>query len=81
MRMPTSCAEGTSLSRANSWDAPTVFSERTFKMTPIDCGALGFQPTASSAMGAPGATSRGAFPPVETALSFDPEEAALSRAE
>ena len=81
MRMPTSCAEGTSLSRANSWDAPTVFSERTFKMTPIDCGALGFQPTASGAMGAPGATSRGAFPPVETTLSFDPEEAALSRAE
>jgi hypothetical protein len=81
MRMPTSCAEGTSLSRANSWDAPTVFSERTFKMTPSDCGALGFQPTASGAMGAPGATTRGTFPPVETALSFDPEEAALSRAE
>jgi hypothetical protein len=81
MRMPTSCAEGTSLSRANSWDAPTVFSERTFKMTPTDCGALGFQPTASGAMGAPGATTRGSFPPVETTLKFDPEEAALSRAD
>ena len=30
MRMPTSCAQGTSLSRANSWEAPTVFSEKTF---------------------------------------------------
>jgi hypothetical protein len=81
MRMPTSCAEGTSLSRANSWEAPTVFSQRTFKMTPTDCGALGFQPTASGAMGVPGATTRGSFPPVETTLRFNPEEAALSRAE
>ncbi len=81
MRMPTSCAEGTSLSRANSWDAPTVFSERTFKMTPTDCDALGFRPAASGSMGAPGATTRGTFPPVETTLVFNPEEAALSRAE
>jgi hypothetical protein len=50
-------------------------------MTPTDCGALGFQPTASGAMGAPGATTRGTFPPVATTLTFDPEEAALSRAE
>jgi len=81
MRMPTSCAEGTSLSRANSWEAPAVFSERTFLMTPTGCDALAFQPTASGAMGAPGATTRGTFPPVGTTLAFDPEEAALSRAE
>ena len=34
MRMPTSCAEGTSLSRANSWEAANVFSEKTWAMTP-----------------------------------------------
>ena len=34
MRMPTSCAEGTSLSRANSWEAQSAFSEKTFAMTP-----------------------------------------------
>ena len=77
-----SCAEGiVAEPREPGVDAPTVFSERTFKMTPTDCGALGFRPTASGAMGAPGATGRGAFPPVETTPSFDPEEAALSRAE
>src|SRR6185295_19288136 len=32
MRMPTSCATGTSLSRANSWEAPAVFSEKIFAM-------------------------------------------------
>ena len=81
MRMPTSCAQGTSLSRANSWDAQTVFSEKTFAMTPTGCDALGFNPKAEGFMGAPGATHRNDIPPVATTLKFDPEEAALKRAE
>ena len=81
MRMPTSCAEGTSLSRANSWDAPTVFSQKEFKMTPTGCDSLPFNPTAEGTMGAPGATKAHQFPPVSTTLKFDPEEAALKRAE
>jgi hypothetical protein len=81
MRMPTSCAQGTSLSRANSWDAQNVFSEKTFAMTPTGCDALGFNPTAEGFMGAPGATHRNDIPPVATTLKFDPEEAALKRAE
>jgi hypothetical protein len=40
MRMPTSCAEGNSLSRANSWDAPASFSQKdlietSFSYTPL----------------------------------------------
>ena len=81
MRMPTSCAEGTSLSRANSWDAPTAFSEKTFAMTPTGCDTLGFAPKASGYMGAPGATKRDSVVPVGSTLFFDPEEAALKRAE
>jgi hypothetical protein len=81
MRMPTSCAQGTSLSRANSWDAPAVFSEKTFLMTPTGCDKLGFSPRADGFMGAPGLTHKGDVPPVSTALRFDPEEAALKRAE
>jgi hypothetical protein len=81
MRMPTSCAPGTSRSRANSWDAPTAFSEKTFPMTPTGCASLGFNPKGDGFMGAPGITARGAVPPVGTTLRFDPEEAALKRAE
>jgi hypothetical protein len=81
MRMPTSCAPGTSLTRANSWDAMTTFSQRTFVMTPTGCDRLAFRPSASGSMGAPGITDRGEFPPVATTLRFNPEEAALSRAE
>jgi hypothetical protein len=81
MRMPTSCAAGTSLSRANSWEALTTFSQRTFVTTPTGCGSLPFRPSASGSMGAPGMTNRGDFPPVASTLKFDPEEAALSRAE
>jgi hypothetical protein len=81
MRMPTSCAEGNSLSRANSWDKPTAFSQKEFKMTPTGCGSLGFSPTAEGSMGAPGITGPQQFPPVTTTLKFDPEEAALRRAE
>jgi hypothetical protein len=81
MRMPTSCATGTSLSRANSWDAQTVFSQKTFAMTPTGCGSLGFSPKADGFMGAPGVTANGAVPPVGTTIRFDPEEAALKRAE
>jgi hypothetical protein len=81
MRMPTSCATGRSLSRANSWEASNVFSEREFLMTPTGCDALPFAPRAEGAMGAPGVTDIGDFPPVRTTLRFDPEEAALKRAE
>ena len=81
MRMPTSCAEGTSLSRANSWEAQNVFSQRTSLMTPTGCDSLGFSPTAEGSMGAPGVTHVGDFPPVSTTLRFDPEQAALKRAE
>jgi hypothetical protein len=50
-------------------------------MRPTGCAQLGFNPTAAGAMGSPGETNRGAFPPVQTTLRFNPEEAALSRAE
>jgi hypothetical protein len=81
MRMPTSCAEGTSLSRANSWEAPNAASQKEFKMTPTGCNSLGFSPKAEGSMGAPGTTGPQEFPPVTTTLKFDPEEAALQRAE
>ena len=81
MRMPTSCAEGTSLSRANSWEAQSAFSEKTFAMTPTGCDSLGFAPRASGSMGAPGLTHVEDKVPVSTTLAFDPEEAALKRAE
>ena len=81
MRMPTSCAAGTSLSRANSWDEPNVFSQKTFAMTPTGCGSLGFSPTAEGSMGAPGNTRIRSVAPVSTTLRFDPEQAALKRAE
>jgi hypothetical protein len=81
MRMPTSCAEGTSLSRANSWEATGTFSQREFKMTPTGCGSLPFAPKADGSLGAPGTTRIGQFPPISTTLKFDPEEAALKRAE
>ena len=81
MRMPTSCAEGTSVSRANSWDAPNAVSQKEFKMTPTGCNSLAFSPKAEGSMGSPGVTSAHEFPPVSTTLKFDPEEAALRRAE
>ena len=81
MRMPTSCAEGTSLSRANSWEAPNTASQKEFKMTPTGCSSLPFSATAEGSMGAPGITRARQFPPVTTTLKFDPEEAALKRAE
>ena len=81
MRMPTSCAEGNSLSRANSWEAPNSSSQKEFKMTPTGCNSLGFSPSAEGSMGAPGVTDAHEFPPVSTTLKFDPEEAALRRAE
>ena len=81
MRMPTSCAQGTSRSRANSWDAPAVVSEKTFLMTPTGCDKLGFSPRADGFMGAPGLTHKGDVPPVSTTLRFDPEQAAMKRAE
>jgi len=81
MRMPTSCAQGRSLSRANSWDASNVFSERQFLMTPTGCDKLAFNPRAEGSLGAPGVTRAGQFPPISTTLRFEPEEAALKSAE
>lgn len=81
MRMPTSCAPGTSTSRANSWDAPATSSQRSFQMTPTSCDRLGFNPSAEGSMGAPGQTKPQDFPPVSTTLRFNPEEAALKSAE
>ena len=81
MRMPTSCAEGTSVSRANSWEAAGSFSEKQFKMTPTGCNALAFAPSAEGVLGAPGVTRVGQYTPLSTTLRFDPEEAALKRAE
>jgi hypothetical protein len=81
MRMPTSCAEGTSVSRANSWEATGTLSQREFKMTPTGCDSLPFAPHAEGSLGAPGITGIGQFPPISTTLKFDPEDAALKRAE
>jgi hypothetical protein len=81
MRMPTSCATGTAVSRANSWEAPNVASEKTVQVTPTGCDALPFSATAEGSMGTPGHTNQLDFPPVSTTLKFDPEAAALKRAE
>jgi hypothetical protein len=81
MRMPTSCAQGTAVSRANSWDAPSTASQKTTTVTPTACGSLPFSASAEGSMGAPGVTKVGDFPPVSTTLKFDPEGAALKRAE
>ena len=50
-------------------------------MTPTGCNSLAFSPKAEGSMGAPGITDAREFPPVTTTLKFDPEEAALKRAE
>jgi hypothetical protein len=81
MRMPTSCATGTSLARANSYEAPNASSEKTFQLTPTGCDALGFTPSAEGSLGTPGQTRIGDFPPLETTLRLDPEQAALNRVE
>jgi hypothetical protein len=81
MRMPTSCSVKTSLSRVNSWLAPTTFSQRTSAFTPTGCSALGFSPTAVGSLGSPATTKKGSFPPLSTTLRFDPEQAALKSAE
>ena len=81
MRMPTSCAPAGSVARANSYEAPATFSEKTFSFTPSGCDKLGFSPSADGSLGAPGAIRRGSNPPLSTTLRFDPEQAALNRAE
>ena len=81
MRMPTSCTPKASLARANSYEAPSTYSEKSSTFTPTGCDRLGFAPTAAGALGAPGATARGSRPPLTTILRFDPEQAALNRAE
>jgi hypothetical protein len=81
MRMPTSCGPGTSTARVNTYSAPATFTERSFTLTPTGCDTLGFTPRAEGAVGAPGQTQRGAHPPFSTTLRFDPEQAALLRAE
>lgn len=81
MRMPTSCAPASSLARVNSYGAPGTFAQKTFTFTPTGCDQLGFTPAAEGSMGAPGATRVGAQVPFSTTLRFDPEQAALNRAE
>lgn len=62
-------------------EAPTTFSQKEVKMTPTGCDSLPFAPTAEGSMGAPGVTDVNEFPPVRTTLRFNPEHAALKRAE
>ena len=81
MRMPTSCAPATSLARVNSYGAPASFAQKTTTFTPTGCDQLEFTPTAEGSVGAPGATGVGARVPLSTTLRFDPEQAALKRAE
>jgi hypothetical protein len=81
MRMPTSCATGSSLARVNSYEAPAASSEKTFPLTPTGCETLDFAPTAAGSLGAPDQLREGDFPPLTTTLRFDPEHAALNRAE
>jgi hypothetical protein len=81
MRMPTSCGPATSLGRVNSYDAASVFSEKTWTFTPTGCDLLGFSPGATGSLGSASATKKGSFPPVSTTLHFDPEQAALKIAQ
>ena len=81
MRMPTSCATGVSLARVNSYENPAKSSERTFALTPTGCEALEFAPTAEGSLGSPEALRKGDHAPLSTTLLFDPEHAALNRAE
>jgi len=80
MRLPTACAPALSIGRASSYDSAAV-SQRTSSFTPTACSALEFDPSASGFVGAPGMTRRGDSPPFSTTLHFDPEDAALKRAE
>jgi hypothetical protein len=50
-------------------------------LTPTGCEALEFAPTAEGSLGAPDQVLEGDFPPLSTTLRFDPEHAALNRAE
>jgi hypothetical protein len=81
VRMPTACGPATSVTRANSYEAPSAFSERRSAFTPTNCAALPFEASASGSVGAPGLTGYGDHPPVSTILRFNPEHAALKRAE
>jgi hypothetical protein len=81
MRMPTSCAPTASIARVNSYQAPGTFSQRSSAFSATGCDKLGFSPAASGALGAPGAIRKGTRPPLTTTLRFDPEQAALNRAE
>jgi hypothetical protein len=81
MRMPTSCATGSSLARVNSYEAPAAFSEKTVPLTPTGCDRLAFAPTAAGSLGAPDQLLEGDVPPLSTTLRFDPEHVALNRAE
>jgi hypothetical protein len=80
MRLPTSCAPAVSIGRASSYDSSAV-SQRASSFTPTGCGALAFTPRAGGVVGAPRQTAKGDLPPVTTTLRFNPEEAALKRAE
>jgi hypothetical protein len=81
MRMPTSCGTGGSLARINSWEAPDVFSQQEYSFTPTGCDRLAFSPSAEGSLGAPDQLREKSFPPLSTTLRFNPEHAALNRAE
>ena len=81
VRMPTACGRANSVARANSYEAPSPGSQRSFAFTPTNCAALPFAASAVGSVGAPGLTGRGDHPPVSTTLRFNPEHAALKRAE
>ena len=81
VRMPTACAPAISVTRANSYEAPAAVSQKSFAFTPTNCARLPFEASAEGSVGAPGLTERGDHPPVSTTLRFNPEHAALKRAE
>ncbi|HEX2415263.1 MAG TPA: hypothetical protein VHJ37_08615 [Thermoleophilaceae bacterium] len=81
VRMPTACGPATSVTRANSYEAPSAASQKSFAFTPTNCAALPFAASAEGSVGAPGLTGDREHPPVTTTLRFNPEHAALKRAE
>jgi hypothetical protein len=80
MRNPTSCAPATSTVDATPYGEPATTVSRTSSFTPTDCGALGFEPHIAGAVGARGATARGAKPPVRTVITQGPEQAGQAAA-
>ena len=77
----SACGRATSVARANSYEAPSPGSQKSYAFTPTNCAALPFTGSAVGSVGAPGLTGRGDHPPVSTTLRFNPRHAALKRAE